>query len=314
VPITKPIPTGKPVVFINCGAPACLNMQKSFDAAAAYLQWHATNLVTQPTPQGIQNAFAQAIRDKPAAVVSSGFNISQFPEQAKQLNEMKIPIIMNTGTDPSTYDPSKGISVQLQPPETVAKASALNADQALIDNGTSGEYGTVTLTGYPSVVNNVANYVKEIKAKCPSCKTTNISIQPTSLGTNAATLITNFLRTNPDIKSLYFGYADMLVGLSTAVKTSSVPYPKTYAWSPDSQGIQELQEGTLNAAVPLCYVETGWQFADAVARYLTGMPLQQSQKWQNYVLWSKAYNNVPTQVDNPPCIADYETQFKKLWH
>jgi ribose transport system substrate-binding protein len=314
VPITKPIPKGKSFVFINCGAPACTDMQNSFNQAAGFLGWKVTNITTQPTPPAIQAAFAQAVRDKPSAVVSSGFAINQFPQQAKQLNALKIPIIMNTGTDPSTYNPASGITLQLQPPEQVAQATALMADKAVIDAGGKGEFGTVLLTGYPSVANNVAGFVAELKKVCSACTATSISIQPTSLGTNAPELITNFLRANPNIKALYFGYADMTVGLSAAVKGAGITQPKIYAWAPDADGVQELTAGTMTAAVPLCYVETGWQFADAAARLLTGSSVKYSQTWQPYVLWSKQYGTVPTSVNNPPCIADYKAQFSKLWH
>jgi hypothetical protein len=98
------------------------------------------------------------------------------------------------------------------------------------------------------------------------------------------------------------------------VKTAGLTYPHTYAWAPDSVGIQQLQEGQLTAATPLCYNEAGWQLADGVARYLTGMPIQQSQKWENYVIWSNDYNNVPKNVTNPPCIANFKQQFEALWH
>jgi ribose transport system substrate-binding protein len=314
VPITKPIPKGKSFVFVNCGAPACTDMQNSFNQAASFLGWKVTNITTKPTPEGIQAAFGQAAQDKPSAVIASGFAINQFPQQAKQLNQLKIPIIMNTGTDPSTYNPSSGITLQLQPPEQVAQATALMADRAVLDAGGKGEFGTVLLTGYPSVANNVAGFVAELKKVCPACTTTSISIQPTSLGTNAAALIANFLRANPNIKALYFGYADMTVGLQAAVKGAGITMPKIYAWAPDADGVQELNAGTMTAAVPLCYVETGWQFADAAARLVTGSSVKDSQKWQPYVLWSKAYNNVPTSVNNPPCIADYKAQFSKLWH
>jgi ABC-type sugar transport system substrate-binding protein len=314
VPITKPIPKGKSFVFINCGAPACTDMQNSFNAAAGYLGWHVTNITTMPTPPAIQAAFGQAVRDKPAAVVSSGFAINQFPQQAKALNAAHIPIIMNTGTDPSTYNPSSGITLQLQPPQQVAQATALMADRAVVGAGGKGEFGTVLLTGYPSVATNVAGFVTELKKVCSACTTASISIPPMSLGTNAPALITNFLRANPNIKALYFGYADMTVGLAPAVKGAGITMPNLYAWAPDADGVQELNAGTMTAAVPLCYVETGWQFADAAARLLTGGNVKDSQPWQPYVLWSKQYGDVPTNVNNPPCIANYKAQFTKLWH
>jgi len=69
----------------------------------------------------------------------------------------------------------------------------------------------------------------------------------------------------------------------------------------------------MTVGVPLRYVETGWQFADAVAGLLTARNVKDSQPWQRYVMRSKMSNNVPTQVNNLPCIANYKSQFEKLW-
>jgi len=65
-----------------------------------------------------------------------------------------------------------------------------------------------------------AGFVAEVKKVCTACTFTQISINPTSLGTNAPQLITNFLRANPTIKGLYFGYADMTLGLPAAVSNA----------------------------------------------------------------------------------------------
>jgi ribose transport system substrate-binding protein len=313
VPIKGPIPKDVYAIYINCGAPACLSMQQSFQQAATVLGWKVDVINAKPTPEAIQNAFGEAVRRKPDAVVTTGFAISQYPKQAKELNRLGIPILSNTGTDPSTYDPKQGVTLQLQPVAEVQSATALLADKALVDAGGEAAFGTVLLTGYPSVKFNVEGFENEIKAKCPKCTTKQLSIQPTSIGKDAPTLVANFLRANPSIKSLYFGYDAMAQGLGAALKGAGISMPKTYSWAPDDPGVQELQTGEKTAAVPLGYPETGWQFADALARLKTGGDVKDSQKWQPYIIWSKSLNNVPTSTKNPPAVPDYQEQFKKLW-
>jgi hypothetical protein len=100
VPIGKPIPKDVKAVFINCGAPACVSFEEAFNEAAGVLGWKVENITAEPTPESIQEAFGEAVRRKPAAVLTSGFAIEQYPKQAKELNELGIPIISNTGTDP----------------------------------------------------------------------------------------------------------------------------------------------------------------------------------------------------------------------
>jgi ABC-type sugar transport system substrate-binding protein len=313
VPIGKPIPKDVYVIFINAGAPANISQEESFDEAAQVLGWKVENLTTEPTPPAIQSTFEEVIRREPDAVATTGLAIEQFPEQAKKLNELEIPIISNTGTDPSTFNPKEGITLQNQEPDEVAEAAALLADKAIVDAGGEGEFGAVNLTGYPSVAINVEGFEHEIESKCPKCTVKHLEVNPSSLGKDAPTIITNFLRANPGITGIYFGYDGIAVGLNSALKGAGVEPPDTYAWAPDEVGVQELQSGEQTAAIPLGYPEGSWQFVDAIARLETGGNVEDSKPVGPYVIWSKELNNVPEETKNPPVNPNYQEEFKKLW-
>ena len=313
VPIGKPIPKDVHAVFINCGAPACVSFEEAFNEAAGVLGWKVENISVEPTPASIQAGFQEAVRRKPAAVLTSGFAIEQYPQQAKELNELEIPIISNTGTDPSTYSLSEGVALQLQETDEVSEAARLMADKALVDAGGEGEFGAVNLTGYPSVAIQVKAFEEEIEEKCPECTVKHLDVQPTALGKDAPAIVANFVRANTGIKGLYFGYDGIALGLASAFKADGITPPKTYAWAPDEPGVQELQTGELTAAVPLGYPETGWQFADAVARVVTGGNIKDSKPVGPYVLWSKEYENVPANANDLFANPNYKKEFEKLW-
>jgi ribose transport system substrate-binding protein len=313
VPIGKPIPKGVNVVFINCGAPACVSFEEAFNEAGGILGWNIENITVEPTPSSIQNGFSEAIRKKPVAVVSSGFAIEQFPRQAKELNEMEIPIIMNTGTDPSSYSAKEGLTLQLQEVQEVESAARLNADKALVDAGGEGEFGAVNLSGYPSVAVQVKAFEEEIEEKCPECTVQHLDVQPTSLGKDAPTIVTNFVRSHSGMKGLYFGYDAIATGLNAAFKGAGVTPPKTYAWAPDETGVEELQNEELTAGIPLGYPETGWQMADAVARIVTGGNIKDSKPVGPYVLWSKEFDNLPENPNELFANPNYKEEFEKLW-
>jgi ABC-type sugar transport system substrate-binding protein len=313
VPITKPIPKDGYAVFINCGAPACVVFEESFNEAAALFGWKVDNLTVEPTPESIQEGFGEAARRKPDAVVTSGFAIEQYPRQAKELNELEIPILSNTGTDPSTFNPAEGVTLQTQEPDLVATAAALMADKAIIDAGGKGEFGAVNLSGYPSVEIQVTGFEEEIKAKCPDCSVNRVEIQPTQIGKDAPTVITNYLRANSGVVGLYFGYDAIALGLNAALKGAGVPEPLTYAWAPDESGVEELRNKERTAAVPLGQPENGWQMVDAMARLLTGGNVEDSQPWGPYVLWSSEFDNIPAEPANPAPNPDFRKEFKELW-
>jgi ribose transport system substrate-binding protein len=308
-PIGKPIPAGKKLVFINCGAPACTNMGASFKQAASVLGWNVNEIQAQPTPQSIQAAFSEAVRQRPDGVVSTGFSKELYRRQLDQLHEMKIPVFSGTGTDPTGPD----INLEPLPPASVSKATKLLADKTIVDAGGKGEIGAVLLTGYPIVKIYTDAYLAEIKSACPKCTTKTLVVQPTSIGKDAGAKIANFLRSNPKIGHLFLSYDALGVGLKQAVTAAGAKYPKTYSWAPDQTGVKALQTGERTASIPLDYPEIGWQWADAFARLFTGGTVKPDDGFQNFVIWSKDFNNVPASAENPPAVQSYQDQFKKLW-
>jgi ribose transport system substrate-binding protein len=312
-PIGKPVPKGKTIVFVNCGAPACSLMGSSLKAAGSVLGWNVEEIQSKPTPQAIQAAFAEALRRDPDGVVSTGFAKELYARQLAEFNQRKIPVFSGTGTDESSFDPSKGITLEPEPPTEVAEATKLIADKAIIDAGGKGEIGSVLLTGYPIVKLYTEAFEDEIKAKCPDCSVKRLTVEPTSIGKDAAQKIANFLRANPKMEHMFLSYDALGLGLPAAVRGVGREMPKNYSWAPDQPGITALQNGERSGSVPLGYNEIAWQWADGFARIFTGGDVRDSQKWPGYVLWSKDFDNVPGEANNPPYIPDYQEQFKTLW-
>lgn len=313
VPIEGEIPKGLKLVYIKCSDPSCVAIEGSLKEAASEFGWSVESIPADPTPESIQQAFTEAARRAPDAVLTNGFATEQYPRQAEKLNQLGIPIISGAGTDASSYDPEKGVTLQLLRVEDIGKAAALLAKKAVVDIGGEGTLATVLLTGYPSVKFNVEAFEAEVKKICLDCKLKQISIQPTAIGKDAPAQLSNFLRANPDVKGMYFGYDGTAIGFASALKSSGLEAPLTYAWGPNETGIQDLQTGARTAAIPLGYHEMGWQFADAVARLKSGGDVEDSQTWNPFVIWSKSFDNVPTDPNNPPVIPDYQEQFKALW-
>jgi ABC-type sugar transport system substrate-binding protein len=310
-PIGKPIPTGKRIVYIDCGVEGCILTGNALEAAAKVLDWQIQSISATPTPQGIQAAFDAAIRLKPDAVVADGFPEVAFTRQLAQLKAMNIPYISINSTDPV----GNGLVAQLVGPSTIAQATTLVADKTIVDSGGHGEIGVILLTGYPIVADYTTAYTEEIAKNCPGCTTKTLQLQPSDIDVDAAAKITSFLQANPGIKYLFFSYYDLASGLATALKNAGISPPKTYAWSLGAAGTAAVRDGDLTAGVPQDYVMQGWQIADTLARQFTGESLAPDNQWAGFVLWSTDYNNVPAASAGaaPATVADYQQQFMKLW-
>jgi ribose transport system substrate-binding protein len=315
VPIKKPIPTGKHIVYINCGAEACTLQGDGLAAAAKELGWTVTDIIAQPTPQGIQNAFQQAITDHPAAIASAGFDTFEFPHQLAEIQAMHIPFVSSTGQAPTG---TSGVTMQVTPvgnlaasPTSEEAGMRVLADKTVLDAGGKGDIGLVLLTGYLGVKYYTEAYQAEVTKVCPACTTTTLDVAPTAIGTTASSTIASWLRANPNIHFVYLSYADLGTGLPEAIKAAGATVPALYSYAPTQPGMAQLQNGQVRAALAQPQNEIGWQWADALARVFTGQAVDDS--FQRWMIWSKDYNNVPSQQVAPPVVADYQAQYKKLW-
>jgi ABC-type sugar transport system substrate-binding protein len=312
VPIGKPIPKGKKLVFVYCGAPACLIQGESFKEAAKLLGWSVSTINAAPTPEAAQKAMDEAIRRNPDGVASSGLGSTLYPQQLKKLNDMKIPVISATGGDETG---TNGITLDPLGPKKTGEGTALAADKAIVDMNGEGEIGVVHLGGFPIVENYTKSFEDEIKKNCSKCTIKTVTVQPTSLGKDAAQIISNFLRKNPNVKHLFLSYDLEAFGLPAAVKGAGGTMPKTYSWGVESPGIQDFKNGTRSGGlVPDPFREGSWQMIDGFARLFTGRDVNESATFQPHIVWAADLNNLPAKAQPfPPVIADYKQQFMKLW-
>jgi ribose transport system substrate-binding protein len=308
-PIGQPIPTGKKVVYINCGAQACTNVGTAFEAASKELGWDFVNINSKPTPEGIQAAFTQAINEDPDAVVSGGFGIDSYQRQLAELADKGIPVLSSTGPD----EAGGGLTLQIDSPAQQAEAGKLLADKMIVDQNGSGLLGLVTLTGYPTQESLTQSVKDEIEASCPDCSTKTLELAPTAIGTTSAGDIASFLRANPDMKEIYLSYDDLANGLKAATTNAGVDMPKSVSWAPTQTGIAALQTGERTAGVPQFEPELGWQLADTLVRIFLDLPYEDNAKVPPFYLMSKDYDNVPESTDSPASIPDYQDQYKALW-
>lgn len=312
-PIGKPIPKNKTLVYVNCGAPACVLQGEAFAAAAKVLGWKVTTLNAEPTPESIQAAMNQVIRIHPDGVASAGLGASLYPEQLKEMLADHIIVESATGAQASGQD---GISLDPIPPAVAANAMSNLAEFAVYEAGGCGFTGSILLTGYPIVKTYTAGYTNEMKKLCPNSKQAQIDMDPTALGTTGATQVVNFIRANPGMKSLFYSYDQMGDGVVAAAKGAGVTVPKTYSWGVGGPGIQALQDGQREGAAVDPFNEVSWQLVDGFARQFVGESVKPDEVFptEHVVIWSPALGNVPKTTNPfPAVVPNYKAQFEALW-
>jgi ribose transport system substrate-binding protein len=309
-PIGKAIPTGKKIVYINCGAQSCIDTGKAMAEAAGKLGWTVSTINAAPTPEGTQQAFTEAVRRNPDAVAGMGFPKSGFQRQLAQLQAKKIPVAIGTGVDVS--DPANNF-LQVLPPDDLAKQTRALANQMIVDAGGKGELGVAFLTGFSGVKLYTDAWKDEIAKNCPDCTVKSIDIAPTSIGKDSGAKIANWLRANPGVGHVFLSYDDLGIGLASAVKNTGAKLPKTYGQAPTEQGMAALASGERTAATPGGgMTEVPWVMVDAFARIFAGQPIDPDLQWGDFAVWSKQSDNLPPkgQFNQVP---DFKQQFLQLW-
>jgi ribose transport system substrate-binding protein len=313
VPVGKPIPTGKRVVYINCGPEGCTRVGAGLTAAGKALGWSVTTLTVgaEGTPQAIQAQLDQAIRLHPDAVVAASIPVVAFQREAAQLQAMHIPLILVFGTEPV----GGPVSADLFDLAYLEKIARTEAAKTAVDIGCKGTVAGTILTGFGTVEHYVPAYLNEVKRLCPAVNTLTMNVNPATLGNTDGTNMANFLRANAGVKALLLGYDGMGGDLLTAAKSAGITLPNVYSLNTVAQGLQEAKAGQIKAQVPLDYTVAGWQAADALARTFTGQSAAPDDSIENTVIWSNDYHNIPNVAAGqlPPAVANYQAQFMKLW-
>lgn len=310
VPIKGDIPAGKTIAYVNCGLQICMDIGDAMTEAAGLLGWEVDVINADPTPEGAQAAFTEAVRQAPDAVAGLGFSRAGIQRQLDELEARGTPVAIGTGIDPS--DPAKKF-LQVLPPSDLGKQTRALADKMIVDAGGQGTLGIAFLTGFPGVKLYSDAWRDEIAKNCPRCEVESIDIAPSSIGKDAAAKIANWLRANPDVKHLFLSYDDFGIGLSSALKNAGIDAPKTYGQAPTEQGMAALESGERTAAAPGGGVlEVAWVMVDAFARMFAGESIEPDLEWGDFALWSEEYGNLPTSSPFYQ-VPDYKEQFAALW-
>lgn len=306
--ITKAIPTGKRIDFVSCGPAACLDQPKAFREAAKVLGWETKIINGGTNPQANQNAMKQAVRDAPAAVLWNGLDSSVFKAQLDELEAKGIPVIALQTLDkqnPPKFVGLPGISMYDDQAEATAASAVIAAEGK----------GEIALISVPFPIYQLYNpKIKDnIKKLCPECKVKDFDMPVTSIGTDAASRIVNFLRANPDIKTLIHDAPGTASGLDAALQGANITDTKNIVINASIESIPDIANGKTLAGIPLASNEISWLAADALARIFTDESPQVSiDAGAPVLVWTK--DNVPDGANGlPPNLPDYQAFFKETW-
>ncbi len=305
-PIGKPVPTGKKIVFISCGASVC-NLQGAIVAQAAKaLGWTSSTISTDGSPAQIQGAYETAIREGANGIVTTAALRAELTSQIPQLEAKHIVVSDASSTDPVTLPFIYNTSTAAQ---NVRIGKDMAAEVVLDSKGKANTL-YVNLPAYTILAPLGAAFEASYKQMCPSCGYATIGIALTQLA-NANTIIVSYLRSHPSVTYVVLSVADALdTGLPAALQAAGLSNVKLVGESGGPTEYQYMSNGQYLALVPYDYYDVDYQMVDALARDFAGVPVQMTPP----PLWLITKSTLPASHTTIfPMVAGYQAQFMKLW-
>lgn len=306
-PITKAIPKGKTIAWIQCGISDCTVLTPALKAAAQELGWTIKVIPAGLTPVTVKNAWDVAVREHPDAVFASGFPASIFSSELATLHSEHIPVVDYAVTDP----PKNGIISVIQGPAFSKSIGKAMADWVLSKEGKKADTLFVTSSTFADLPYVTSGFNSEYSGFCSSCKVSTLNEPATSFGTSLPTTIVGYLRAHPSVNYLVLDEGSMAIGMPQALSSAGLTSTPVITQTPNPTTSQYLKQGAqLKMIVMPQMVDTMWQMVDTVARYWSGTPYESEV---GSPLWLVTPSTVSQLTYPYNLVPNYQQKYKALW-
>lgn len=308
VKIAKPIPKGKTVYFITCGAsPECAQEGPIVQQADNLLGWKTVILNNDGSPQQWKADFDQVVRARPAAVLYAAIPQSTFASEVPALKQNGTFIAGCCVTD--VPGAATGIGYANDIPSQVGPVGGAQAAFVAADSKDTANSLIVNLPSLPILSTGVADYKSGMAAYCPTCKVSELDIALANIA-NAPATITAYLRSHPSINYVVAATDGLTIGLPAALKNAGLAGVKVVGQGATPTNLQYLHSGQQAVDVAFPYYEALWAMVTAAAENAAGVPVTPSVAPP---LWVLTPSNAPDATQAFPVVLNYKAQYMALW-
>jgi len=307
-PITKPIPTGKKVVFISCGTDTCTLQGTIIAQGAKDLGWTASTIVTDGSAASIQSAMTSAIRSGANGIILNATPISEFKPELQEAVSKGIVFEECCTTDPV----GNGLSYVTVTPSDDGEYGTITAAWVASDSQGTGQSLFVQLP-IPVLAPYATEFKSGLQKYCDGgCTYNELDVPLTNTATETTTDIVSFLRSHPKVKYVVLSVDGALgVGLPAALKLAGISGIKVLGEGGTPQIFQYISENNPEwLSIPFDYYTTDYQMLDALARRWAGVPQVKPAAWD---WWLMSKSDLPSSSTLFPVVANYRQDFLKLW-
>lgn len=321
-PLPKAPEKGLKVAFLTCQATACSLLNPGFTAAAQALGW-SPSVVTYSSAQPGQ-ALQQAIDSGYKYIATTSITLSEITPQIQEAKAKGIAIFGAYTTD-TPQGAANGLYGVAQNGGSSQAEGSLIADYVISASKGNANVVYVELPIYPSLVTGGDAVKAELAKNCPSCGFSTLGLTVSQLGAGQGpSAMVSYLQSHPDVNYLLLSFQDLDPGLVPAMRTAGLlGKVKIVGVEAQANQLKEIQDGTEAAwsVLPEPYVM--WAVVDWMARQSEGVlnpsdlaATDGSNGKEQFLVTNaqEAATQLSENGGNWPGPANYQTEFKQLWH
>lgn len=310
------VPKGKTIYYVYDSSPVGTITEVSARQAAQTLGWTLKPLPTAAGPQSFQQGFETALHDPAtSAIISTAVAVSAVSTQLQQAAAKHIPVVIIQPDANSSND-----LISVAGPTAYATVGKLEADYMLANTQGRGQVLLAMPAAFPTVQILANAFTAEWAKMCPKCQAPLTYNAPlTSFGKNFPTLLTAYLEAHRSVKYVVFGFADMMLGVPTALQAAGLSNVKAVTWAQGPE-INSLMGPFVQATVSNPLLEFPWVAFDAVLRTFNHQSTAQDSAFYGpgspldwFITRAGMQQAGLDPSKNWPIDPNYLQEFKKLW-
>jgi ribose transport system substrate-binding protein len=308
-PVAGEIPTGLSLYFISCGAEACEAEADLIQQAADILEWEFTPLSTDGSPQQIQNAWEQVVREQPDGVIYTATPRSQIEQYITDAAANGTAIAACCITD----EPTDGILWTTSTPAQLGDLALPMAAWVVNDAAEGGNDAPgvlyADLPDFPILSSLATSFEENFARLCPGCPYEKLEIGLADLQ-NAPDNIVSALRANTDLKYVIQSTDSVFTGLPAALSAAGLDDVKLFGEGPSSATLTNIENGDQAGTMAFAFYEIMFGAVDAIARAKAGDEVIPGFPPPNWILVA---DNIPSTTEIFPLVPDIVEYFTELW-
>jgi len=310
-PLSKPLPAGSKLVFLQCSSPVCGQVAKSFQAAVTAIGGTPVVVNSGATAQTAQAAASSVLSMKPDVVLLSGADPALYGGGLKALSAAGARVVsIQVNKDVAPF----GITFNYLGANLSEQNGKLLADWVIVNKGAAADAVLYTLPALDLSPTVQKAFQGELAANCPSCKARAVPIDVSTVGTTAPRTVVTDLQAHPQTNVAVFVSFQVATGLPAALKAAGLKV-STVGFAPTAGNLQDIKNGNLTAGLAIDFPVSIWTAVDTAARLTEkGQVTQGEQTGQvpEQFLGQQDITFDPTKgwTGYP----DYTARFTKLWH